>query len=121
MQISNRKINKNLEAQLTKMLVGLLTEVSSAGQLEEILRDLLSETEFVAITKRLGIAIYLDKGRSYEDIKNNLKVSSATIASVAESMGNPGMVESIKRVKAEEWANSWTLKISKGIKKVLPI
>ncbi|KKS91620.1 MAG: hypothetical protein UV68_C0065G0004 [Candidatus Collierbacteria bacterium GW2011_GWC2_43_12] len=83
-----------------------------------ILNDLLTEAERMALLKRLGIALYLDKGRSYEDIKNNIKVSSATIATVAESLGNEGWQEIIKRIKAEEWANDWTDKITGGIKRI---
>ncbi len=121
MQISNRKINKTLENQINQMLVGVLCEVNSPRVMEEILTNLLTETERVAMMKRMGIAIYLDKGRSYEDIKNNLKVSSATIATVAEGMGNPGIGEIIKRIKAEEWAIDWTVKISRSLRKILPI
>lgn len=121
MQISSKKLNKTLENQIREMLVGVLCEVDSPKQMEQLLNDLLTETERVAIMKRLGIAIYLDKSRSYEDIKNNLKVSSATIASVAENMGNPGMVEVVKRIKAEEWATEWTDKISRGLRRILPI
>lgn len=120
MQLSVKKLNKNLENQIRQMLVGTLCEVDSPKVMEVILGDLLTNTERVAMMKRLGIAIYLDKGRSYEDIKNNLKVSSATIASVAETMGNPGMVEVIKRIKAEAWASDWTDKISRNIRKFLP-
>ena len=81
----------------------------------------MTDGERTAMIKRLGIAVYLDKGRSYEDIKNNVKVSSATVASVANTLGNPGWQEMIKRIKAEEWAEEWTSKISKSIKKILPL
>ena len=121
MQVSSKKLNKTLENQIKEMLIGVFAEVTSPKITEEILADLLTETERVAMMKRLGIAIYLDKGRSYEDIKNNLKVSSATIASVAENMGNPGIGEVIKRIKAEEWATDWTDKISKNLRRILPL
>ncbi len=103
------------------MLVEILCEVDSPKTMGAVLSDLLTETERVAMMKRLGIAIYLDKSRSYENIKNNLKVSSATIATVAETMGNPGIIEVIKRIKAEEWASDWSNKISRGLRKLLPI
>lgn len=121
MQVSSKKLNKTLENQIKQMLIEVLCEVDSAKVMSEVLNDLLTETERVAMMKRLGIAIYLDKGRNYEDVKNNLKVSSATIATVAENMGNPGITEVIKRIKAEEWANDWTEKISQGLRKILPI
>ena len=52
----------------------------------------------------MNFVVYLDKGRNYEDVKNNVEVSSATIATVAENLGNPGWQEVIRRIKAEEWA-----------------
>ena len=103
------------------MLYGILAELSTPEGVKTVLGDILTEGERMALIKRLGIAVYLDKGRSYEDVKNTIKVSSATIASVAENLGNEGWQEIIRRIKADEWANEWTSKISKGIKKIFPL
>ena len=62
----------------------------------------------------MAIAYYLKKGRSYANIKENLKVSSATIASVQEITDTKGVQLAIKKVEAEEWANKWSEKISKA-------
>ena len=118
MQLSQNPINKTLEKQLDEMFYQVLAEVDSPEELRTILSDILTEGERIAVLKRLGIALYLDKGRSYEDVKNNIKVSSATIASVAENLGNEGWQEVIKRVKAEEWASDWTDKLTGGLKKI---
>lgn len=118
MQLSQSKINKTIENQLEKIFLGLLSETDNPEKIKVILGELLTETERLALIKRLGIAIYLDKSRSYEDIKTNIKVSSATIASVAERFGNAGWQEIIKMVKAEEWASEWSEKISKRFKKI---
>jgi uncharacterized protein YerC len=120
MQLSNNPLNKNIEKQLSGMMYGILAELRTPEEIKTVLGDILTEGERMAILKRLGIAVYLDKGRNYEDIKNNIKVSSATIASVAENIGNPGWQEMIRRIKAEEWATEWTNKISRGIKRILP-
>lgn len=117
MQLSSNPLNKNIEKQLSEMLLGVLAELRSPEEIKIVLGDLLTEAERTAMIKRLGIAVYLDKGRNYEDIKNTIKVSSATIASVAEGIGNPGWQEMIKRVKAEQWAVDWTNKISGSLKK----
>lgn len=118
MQLSQNPINKTIEKQLSEMFYGLLAEINSPEDVKTVLSDILTEAERSAVLKRLGIAMYLDKGRSYEDVKNNIKVSSATIATVAENLGNSGWQEVIKRIKAEEWASEWTGKISDKIKKV---
>lgn len=118
MQQSQNPLNKNIESQLEKMLYGLMAETDSPEKLKMFFNDLLTDGERVAVLKRLGIAIYLDKKRSYEDIKNNIKVSSATIATVAEKMGDEGWQEMIKMIKAEEWASEWSDKLSGKIKKI---
>ena len=117
MQLSHNPLNKNIEKQLTEMFCGVLAELKTVDEIKTVLGDILTEAELTAVIKRLGIAVYLDKGRNYDDIKNNIKVSSATIASVAQRLGNPGWQEMIRRIKAEQWANDWTDKI----KKFLPI
>ena len=118
MQLSQNPINKTLERQLDQMFYQVLAEIDSPEDLKMVLSDVLTEGERTAVLKRLGIALYLDKGRNYEDVKNNIKVSSATIATVAENLGNAGWQEVIRRVKAEEWASEWTDKITGGIKKI---
>lgn len=118
MQLSNNPLNKTIEKQLSEMMYGILAELRTPEEVKMVMNDVLTEGERIAILKRLGIAVYLDKGRSYEDVKNNIKVSSATIASVAENLGNSGWQEMIKRIKAEEWATEWTDKISTKVRKI---
>jgi len=121
MQLSKKKINSNLNLQLKRMFLGLLAEMKSPEEVEMVLKELLTETERAVVLKRLGIAMYLDKKRSYEDIKNHLRVSSATIATIAENLSNPGLQEMIKRIKADEWAKETSGKIVRGIRKILPV
>ncbi len=117
MQLSTEPINKNLEKQLSDMLYGTLAEIESPVLIKTIVEDILTESERVTLIKRLGIALYLDKGRNYDDIKNNIKVSSATIATVASSIGGSGWQEIIRRIKADEWASAWSKKISSGLRR----
>lgn len=118
MQLSSEPMNKSIEKQLSEMMIGVISELNSPLEIKTVLTDLLTESERLSIVKRLGIALYLDKGRSYEDIKKNIKVSSATIASVAENIGNPGWQEMIRRIKADQWAESITNKLSKSIRDI---
>lgn len=119
MQVSNKQLNRNIEKQIFVMLHKLLAEVRDEEEIKNLTEDLLTESERTAMAKRLAIAVYLDKGRSYENIKENLKVSSATIATVAEQMGNPGVQTALRRVKAEEWADEWSKKIGGVLKRVM--
>lgn len=112
-------MNPNIENQVYKIFYQVLADSKSEIEIELVLKGLMSDTEILAVSKRLAIAVFLDKGHSYEHIKNVLKVSSATIASVADSMNNKGMQNAIQKVKAEEWAEVWSAKISKALEKLL--
>ena len=120
MQVSSKKLNRTIEKQIFEMLYQLVADVRDPLEVKMVLKDLLTDSEQTAMVKRLAIAVYLDKGRSYEDIKTHLKVSSATIASVAEQMGNPGIQAAVNRVKAEQWADELSGKISGLMRRVLP-
>ncbi len=112
MQTSAQKLNQTIEKQLFAILYQVLTDCRGEKELQVILQDFLTGTEQLVLAKRLAIAIYLDKGRSYENIKESLKVSSATIASVQATIGNPGWQLALQKVKAEEWADGWSKKLS---------
>ena len=120
MQVSKQKLNKNIEKQIYTIFYQLMVDLKTIDETEKLMKDLLSTTEREVIAKRVAIAIFLDKGRSYENIKNTLKVSSATIASVHENMGNPGMQLALQKIKAEEWADQWAGKISSIVGKIIP-
>lgn len=120
MQVSKQKLNKNVEKQIFTILNQLVADIKSPDEAGKFFNDFLSVTEYEVIAKRVAIAIFLDKGRSYENIKSTLKVSSATIASVQESMGSPGLQMALQKIKAEEWADQWAGKISSIVGKIIP-
>lgn len=113
------KMSKNIESQVYKILYQVLADCKTDVNMEIVLKSLLTDSEIEAIAKRLAIAVFLDKGQSYEHIKDILKVSSATIASVAENMNEKGMQMALERVKAEEWADVWSIRISRALEKLI--
>lgn len=116
MQVSKKKINRNLKRQIYSLLFQVIADVKNNQQMEELLKDLLSKTEIDVISRRLAIAYYLSRGRSYENIKTSLAVSSTTIASVSEQMKKKGFQLALKHIEAEEWAKNLTEKIGKIVK-----
>lgn len=120
MQVSKQKLNKTIEKQIFSILYQLVADTKTPEEAQALLADLLSETERQVFAKRLAIALFLDKGRNYENIKHTLKVSSATIASVQTLMGNEGIQLALTKVKAEAWADEWAGKISSFVEKIIP-
>jgi len=119
MQKSSNQMSKSIEQQVYKILYQVLTDIKSEEEMRALLASLLTDSELSAVSKRLAIAVFLDKGQSYERIKDVLKVSSATIASVAEGINERGMQSALQRVKAEEWADMWSIRISRALEKLL--
>jgi TrpR-related protein YerC/YecD len=118
MQVSSRKLNAVLEKQIFSVFYQSLADLRTPEEVEAVFSDLLTDTERTALAKRLAIATFLEKGRSYENIRETLKVSSATIASVAEQMGNPGFRLALDKIRAEEWAEEWAGRIAGLFKKI---
>lgn len=112
-------MNRQIETQVYKILYQVLADAKSEVDVELILESLMSTGEISAIAKRLAIAVFLDKGQSYEHIKDVLKVSTATIASVAEGMNKRGIQMALQRVKAEEWADVWSIRLSRALEKLM--
>ena len=113
------KVNSTIENQTYKILFQVMANTKNEVDMELFLRSLLSEAEIAALSKRLAIAVFLDKGQSYERIKDILKVSSATIAGVSENMNQKGLQLALSQVKAEEWADMWSIRLSRALEKLI--
>lgn len=89
--------------------------MKSSEEIDKFFKDFLTDAEYVTFAKRLAIAYWLKKGRSYENIRQNLKVSSATIASSQQEMKKEGIKAALEKIEAEEWANKWAERIKKFV------
>ena len=109
--MSSKKLNPSLKNQITKTFAQTIADLKDFNELHAFFKDFLNESEYETFAKRLAIAYWLMKGRSYKNIKDNLKVSSATIADVAFAMKRKGFLLALKKLEAEEWATKWAQKI----------
>lgn len=117
MRTSEKKLNPSLKNQIAKTLAQMVADLKGIKETDSFLTDFLTDSEYEVFAKRLAIAYWLKNGRSYNNIKENLKVSSATIAAVQSMMERPGFALAIKKIEAEEWANLWSKKIKKFVGK----
>lgn len=117
MRRSDKKVNSILKRQIQGTLSQTLVDLKTTDDANKFLTNFLTSSEFEMLAKRLAIGYWLKKGRSYGNIKENLKVSSATIASVQSLIETPGFQLALKNLEAEEWANQWSEKIKKFVGK----
>lgn len=116
MRTSYKSFNTSLAKQIKKMFAQAVADLRDLSESDTFLTDFLTDSEYEAFAKRLAIAYWLKEGRSYSNIRDNLKVSSATIASVQSLMSKPGFKLALKKIEAEEWASQWSEKIKKFVK-----
>ena len=116
MRTSGQKINASLKNQIIKSLAKVLVAFKKINDADKFLRDFFTESELETFSKRLAIAYWLKKGRSYTNIRDNLKVSSATVAAVQSMMEKTSFQRALKELEADEWASLWEKRIKKIIK-----
>jgi uncharacterized protein YerC len=117
MRTSDKQLNPSLKKQIKTTFAQMITDFKDISETKTFLNDFFNDSENETFAKRVAIAYWLKKGRSYNNIKDNLKVSSATIASVQSMMDKPGFKLALKKIEAEEWANVWAEKIKKFVSK----
>jgi len=113
MRTTKKQINPALKKELIKTFAQVISDIKNQEEALSFINDFFEETEVEVFTKRLAIAYWLRKGRSYSNIKQNLKSSSATIAEISNLAKKKGFELALKKIEAEEWAEVWAQKIKK--------
>lgn len=116
MRTSDHKLNPSLKRQITHTLAETVSDLKTSNEVLTFIRDFFTNAELETFSKRLAVAYWLKKGRSYTNIKQNLKVSSATIAEISSQLKSKGFELALSKLEAEEWANQWMDKIKKFVK-----
>ncbi len=104
-------MNKSLKKGLTKTFFQMLNDLSQKEEMSLFWTDFLTENEFEKLLKRISVVYWLKKGRTSENIKNNLSATDKDIMEAKTALKKPGVRLGIKKIEAEEWANVWAEKI----------
>lgn len=99
------------------MLYQLVADIKSPTEAEHILTQVFSDVELSTLAKRIAVAYWLTNKRSYENIRQNLKVSSATIADIQQDLKKLGWKQALTKITADEWASKWEKRIRSFWKK----
>lgn len=81
-QVSKLFLAKDVEEKMFKIFWSSIASLTTPKDVERFFDDLLSDVEKTMLAKRLAIAFLLAKKYDYASIKETLRVSNATIASV---------------------------------------
>lgn len=114
MRVSKIPVNSHLWAQVFNLFGQAVADLKSQEEVDKFFKAFLSEAEYITMIKRVGVAYFLAQKKSYREIKQNLKVSSATISIIQNTLSNPSIQKTVQKMKAEEWAGELSNKI-KGL------
>ena len=118
MQISKKKISPKIKKQISNLLCQVITDIKNPSEAKFFLESFLGDNEQEVVTRRLAITYFLEKGKTYSWIKENLAVSSTTVAAVAkEAKKGQGFKVALQKIYADEWADRWAKKITQVFKK----
>jgi uncharacterized protein YerC len=91
---------------MTKVLAKIFSK-HSAPQIFDLFTSILTEKELDFVENRLRIAFLLRQQKSYSQIQQELKVSAATVAVVAEQLKNPQFAALVDQVEKEKTRFAW--------------
>lgn len=112
MQLSKQEVEPQIDYQIRVVLYQVVADIKNSQEAKVFLNDILTESELIALAKRLAIGLQLAEGKSYDAIRRQLKVSSATIASIQEKLAHEGGFRlALKKIEAEMWATKLATRI----------
>src|SRR5436190_2053125 len=111
MRTSDAPLDPELREEIRHLLPQLLTDIHSEKEMETFLEDFFSKKELEVFSKRLAILYWLKRKRSYKEMKEQIKVSSATIASMQDLVTRPGIELAWRVLEANEWAEKISSRI----------
>ena len=85
-QVSKYPIPQEVYNRIFEVFLKTVARLTTRAQVWNFFKEFLSPTEQIMLAKRLSIAFLLAKEYDYREISKILKVSTATIASVAISV-----------------------------------
>ena len=102
--ISKYKLSKDQIDQLSQHIINASFLIRDRSDLNLFFGDLLTTTEKIMLGKRLLIAMMIERGRAYMDIRRMLGVSDPTIAIISEQLKKDGrgFRSAIKQLRRKE-------------------
>jgi len=109
-KLSKRQVDPEKFGHYVNNLWSAFTLMDSKEDIRLLFKDMFTHTEYKMFAKRLEIARRLIKGERYDDIKNDLKVTSNTISRVNNMLTERGEGYRKAHEKLEEIEEKYSTK-----------
>lgn len=108
-QVSKRVVGTEIINKVDVTFWLAVAKITKEEDANEFFTDFFSRTERINFTKRLAIAVLLNRGHDWRAVADLLKVSLATVGKVAAKVNGNGYQIMLKKLEeVEEWRNFWT-------------
>jgi uncharacterized protein YerC len=112
-QISKYPISTQVYERILDVFLKVLVKIESKDEANQFIKDFLTPTEQVMLSKRLAIAFLLEKDYDYRTISRILRVSLTTVARVnlMRKYGGQGYERMIRKLLREEKVKDFLLRV----------
>ncbi len=99
-----QEVDQLWNAPTTAQLAQVLAVIADQKNMQDFLRDVLTEKEIIEISSRLEAAKMLQSGKKYAEIIDQTKLSSRTVARISDWLqnGQGGYQAALKIVNAQQ-------------------
>ena len=114
-------MRREVEKRVYEVFERAIQKLKNPKDIRNFVDDLLTPTEKIMLSKRLAIAVLLEKGLDYRQISGIMKVSFATITSIVRqrSLGGLGYKKVVGEILKEEKSEESFLEFEKWVSKFL--
>jgi len=117
-QVSKVPLKPEYYQRIFELLSSSISKLNSQTKVQNFFQDFFTPTEKIMFAKRISIAYLLARKYNYRDISQILKVSTATVSTVANRYNNAGEFRGAisKLVRDQNFERSWSklLEVSIG-------
>ena len=120
-QISKYPITDNVYQRILDIFFKSLVEIKTGDEAKQFIKDFLSPTEQIMLSKRLAIAFLLEKKYEFRQISRILRVSLTTVAKVSmmRKYGGEGYQKIINKILREEQVKDFLEKVGESLTEVV--
>jgi uncharacterized protein YerC len=89
-QVSRHHMPKSVQKNIIESFWWLIGHLSAKDEVDTFLNEFLTETEKIMLSKRLAIALMIQNGYTFEQIRDTLKVSTSTVLRISHWIQKSG-------------------------------
>lgn len=120
--VSHRKLDPQIHDHLVEILIEVLAATNKTKSGLLFVNQFLSSSELTMLAKRIGAALLLKRGYTYNQIMNYLKMSKGTVAKISEviHISDNETQQTLNKIIAKKQIDEILSKLDYHLSKVLP-